>query len=173
MLPLPKSDRKSALVLVDIQSGFIKEWKGLLVENLKTLLCHKKYDIYIEVTFHAPKGSIWERQCHWTFPDQHTIAAVEKLLEGVQPVVKIKKETKSAFKGTPNLLRLLKASNIEDVHLVGLDSNDCVFATAQESFDLGFYTYVIEECTGSSGGKKMHEDAINILRYLGLTNHSQ
>ena len=59
------------------------------------------------------------------------------------------------------------------MHIAGLDTNDCVFATAQDSFDLGFSTYVIEECTGSSEGKKLHDSAIFILRHLGLTNHSE
>ncbi len=170
MFSVPESNRKCALILVDIQHGFIKHWKKPLLKNLAALIAHKKYDLYVDVTFHAEKGSLWDKQTHWTFPYGPSVKEITELIAG-KPTINIVKETRSAFKGKPNLARILKQKGLKEVHIVGLDTNDCVFATAQEAFDLGFYTYVIEECTGSSSGEKMHRNAIEILRELDLTNH--
>lgn len=170
-IKIPRSNHRRALILVDLQNGFLKKQKARLVRNLAKLLKQEKYDLYIEVTFHAKPGSLWEKQIHWTFPYEATAPEVLKLLEGIN-AVKVIKETRSAFKGDKNIAHLLKKNKIQEIHIVGFDTNDCVFATAQEGFDNGFYTYIIEECTGSSGGSLLHRNAIKILRYLGLTNNS-
>jgi nicotinamidase-related amidase len=167
--PIPKSKRKKALIAVDIQHGFTKDWNKKFISNIKHLLESQKYDLYAEVSFHADKGSLWDRQTKWTFPYEPVLAEVHELFKGKKPI-QIIKETRSAFKGTPKLLPALKKKGIKEVHVIGFDSNDCVFATAQEAFDLGFYTYVIEECTGASAGVTMHKHAIEMLRELGLTN---
>ncbi|MES3031769.1 MAG: isochorismatase family protein [Patescibacteria group bacterium] len=170
-IKIPKSNKKKALILVDIQHGFIKRWGKSFLRNLKDLIIKEKYDLYVEVTFHAEKGSLWDKQTNWTFPYESTVPEVLDLLKG-KKVIKVIKETRSAFKGNVRLYPALKKNKIEEVHVVGFDSNDCVFATAQEAFDLGFFTYVIEECTGASQGEKIHKSAISILRNLGLTNNS-
>ncbi|MFA7315686.1 MAG: cysteine hydrolase family protein [Candidatus Paceibacterota bacterium] len=170
-IKIPKSNKKKALILVDIQNGFIKRWDKSFLKNIKNLISKQKYDLYVEVTFHAEKGSLWDKQTNWTFPYEPTVPEVLDLLKG-KNVIKIIKETRSAFKGNVNLFSVLQKNKIEEVHVVGFDTNDCVFATAQEAFDLGFYTYVIEECTGASQGEKIHKNAIAILRCLGLTNHA-
>jgi nicotinamidase-related amidase len=170
-IKIPKSNRKRALILVDLQSGFVKNQKNNIVENITTLLKQEKYDLFIEATFHAEKGSLWDKQTHWTFPYEPTIPEISNLLKGKR-VIKVKKETRSTFKGNKDIGNLLKNNRIKEIHIVGFDTNDCVFTTAQESFDNGFYTYVIEECTGSSGGHSLHLKAITLLRYLALTNHN-
>jgi nicotinamidase-related amidase len=84
----------------------------------------------------------------------------------------VDKETKSVFKGDKNVASILREKNITEVHIVGLDTNDCVLATAYESFDLGFVTYVIEECCQSSLSEELHKYAIEILRGQNMTNNS-
>ena len=169
-IKIPKSNRKRALILVDLQKSFVKKDKGRIIKNLSLLLKQETYDLFIEATFHAEKGSLWDKQTHWTFLYESTIPEISKLLKG-RKVIKVKKDTRSVFKGDKNIVVLLRKNKIKEVHIVGFDTSDCVFATAQESFDNGFYTYVIEECTGSSGGKLLHSKAISLLRYLKLTNH--
>ncbi len=171
-IPIPKSSRKRALIIVDIQDGFIKKWKGPFLQNLETLFRQESYDIYVEATFHAEKGSLWDKQTDWTFPYEPSIMLVQDFLREKKNVVSLIKETRSTWKGDKDITKIFKQKGIQEVHIVGFDTNDCVFATAQESFDLGFYTYVIEECVGASAGKKMHDYAIAILRDLGLTNHA-
>lgn len=86
--------------------------------------------------------------------------------------VHVIKDTKSVFKGNASLSKILKKKQIKEVHIVGLDTNDCVLATAYEAFDLGFFTYVIEECTESSSSEKLHKQGLGLLRHLNLTNNS-
>lgn len=159
------NSRKTALIIVDIQPGFIAEENKWLLPNVEKLLKEKQYDVYVEVTFSAPKGSLWDKQLHWTFPKQDTVPEIKELIPK-ENYLYIEKETKSAFKGNKDLLSFLKENNIEEVHVIGLDTNDCVFATVNEAFDLGFFSYVIEDCTTSSESPELREAALLILREL-------
>lgn len=130
--------------------------------------------MYIEATFHAEKGSLWDIQQNWICPKgekTRTVEDISKQLENFG-AVRVEKETKSIFKGDKNVASILREKNITEVHVVGLDTNDCVLATAYESFDLGFITYVIEECCQSSSSEELHKHAIAILRGQNMTNNS-
>ena len=66
----------------------------------------------------------------------------------------------------------MKEGNIEEIHIVGTETNDCVLASAYESFDLGFFTYVIEECCQSGTADEFHKKGLDILRKQCITNNS-
>ena len=173
-MQIPSSPRSKALVVVDVQPSFLNARNKNVVQNILKLLSTTKYDLYIEATFHAEKASLWDIQQKWVCPKgekTQTIKDISKKLESFS-VVRTDKETKSVFKGDKNVASILREKNITEVHVVGLDTNDCVLATAYESFDLGFITYVIEECCQSSSSEELHKHAIAILQGQNMTNNS-
>ena len=64
-------------------------------------------------------------------------------------------------------------NNIEEIHIVWYETNDCIMASAFESFDLWYYTFVIEEACETRTTANNHIKAIEILNYLKLTNNSK
>lgn len=173
-MKIPDSGRKKALILVDVQPGFLRARNSHILPQIQKLLEKVSYDLYVSCIFHAEKGSIWDIQTHWTLPkdkDFKVDDSIERLL-GDKKILRIEKNAKSAFKGDVNLLLALRNSLIQEVHLVGLDANDCVLATAYEAFDFGYFTYVIEECTESSDSESMRDTGFAALRHVNLTNHS-
>ena len=173
-IKIPNSDRSRALIVVDAQLAFLNARNEYIVPNILKLLEQVSYDVYIEATFHAEKGSLWEKQQKWICPEgleTQTVTMLADILKKFN-LVKVRKETKSVFKGDIDVLNLFKKRGVQEVHVVGLDTNDCVLATAYESFDSGFLTYVIEECTESSSSEVLHKQALEILRGQNMTNHS-
>jgi nicotinamidase-related amidase len=168
---VPQNKHKKVLLLIDVQNSFMKTWKKEFLKNLNDLIFENNYQFYINVSFEAKKGSLWDKQIKWIFPYEPTIVELKELLKD-KPVIEVIKETRSAFKANVDISEILKNKKIKEVHIVGFDTNDCVYASAQASFDEGFFTYVIEECTGASGGKEIQKYAIKMLRHLNLTNHS-
>jgi nicotinamidase-related amidase len=173
-MKIPNSNRKKALVIIDVQEGLLNRRNRYIIERIKTLISQYPYSLYIEAAFHAEKNSLWQKQTNWIFPKNgrftpelsiHTILAHKK-------TVYVEKQTKSVFKGTPTLLPILKRNTIRELHLVGLDANDCVLGSAYEAFDLGFYTYVLEECTESQDAAKIRDAGFAVLRHVNLTNKS-
>jgi len=168
---IPHPERKRALIVVDMQSGFLTERTHWIIPNVEHVIKEGKYDLYVEAVFHAEKGSIWDKQLDWTFELESTIPKIKEYIADKNPVTVVK-TTKSAFKGDIDLVALFKKEKIEEVHVVGVDANDCVLATAFDSFDAGFFTYVIEECVESSDNSALREATLTILRNVNMTNHS-
>ena len=170
---IPKSKNRKALIIVDVQPFFIKKRDSKILENILKLLKQETYDCYANIVFFSEGNPEWEEQEHWKCPEEYAVT-VPEVMEAIRDkkVLHIKKSTKSAFKGEPKLEPWLKENKIHEVHIIGFDTNDCVFVTANEAFDLGFKSYVIEEATGSSEGEKYRREAIDILRELNMTNHS-
>ncbi len=117
---------------------------------------------------------MWDVQQQWTCPKgekTETVGELSQKLSQLKPIM-VEKETKSVFKGNKNIAKILKAGGIQEIHVVGLDTNDCVLSTAYESFDLGFVTYVIEECCQSSSSDALHQSALKVLQGQDMTNNS-
>ncbi len=169
------SDRKIALLIVDVQPAFVNSRNKYVVNNIIQLLKKVHYDLYVTALFHAEKGSLWDKQQGWICPrgDKfHTFPGIVRLLNP-KKCISIVKTTKSVFKGDKkNLSTILKNKKIEEVHVVGFDTNDCVLASAYEAFDMGFFTYVLEECCESSSSAKLHASALSLLRHQHMTNNS-
>lgn len=173
-MKVSKNHYKKALIFVDVQGSFLNKRNIYIVKNILKLLDSTKYDAYVEVSFYAPKGSLWEKQQKWICPageDTKVIEAISKTLKPYKPL-KILKKTRSAFKGNKELATFLKNKRIREVHIVGLDTEDCVLATAFEAFDLGFLTYVLEECVQSFHSNDSHQMALKLLRKQNMTNNS-
>ena len=173
-MKIPWSTRKKALLLVDIQPGFLNKRNWYIIDRVKLLIENTDYDFFIESIFHTEKGSIWDRQMKWTLPKDENFKTVDQLAEllATKECLHLEKETKSAFKGSPDLHSELKKRNIEELHIVGMDTNDCVLASAFEAFDLNYFTYVIEECAESSKSVEMRKVGFSILRQVKLTNNT-
>ena len=100
----------------------------------------------------------------------HTVDMVHKLLAPHRPL-QVTKTSRSVFMGDQDVAKYLRDLGIEEVHLVGAETNDCVFATAMSAFDLGFRPYVLEECCEALYEGR-HTQGVQLLRYQKLTNNS-
>jgi nicotinamidase-related amidase len=157
-----------------VQPPSINQQTEYIVPNIQRLIETFIYDTYFEAIFYSEKGSIWDYQHGYVLPKDEgfcTVSQIENLLAD-RNVVRVEKTTKSIFKGNQNVHTLLRNAKIEEIHLVGMDTYDCILASAYESFDLGFFTYVIEECCQVASNEERHLDALSILRCLNMTNNS-
>jgi nicotinamidase-related amidase len=173
-MKIPNSVRTKALVIVDVQPAFETYLSRAAIGNIELVLESVSYDRYVGAVLSAEVGSIWDKQTRWTLPkthDTHMLPSISALLPASLTRY-VHKHTKSVFRGDPALEAWLCSAGIEELHLVGCDINDCVLATALDSFDRGFFTYVIEECCAATSNRALENSALDILRHLNLTNNS-
>ena len=173
-MKIPNSKRKKALIIVDVQPGFLNERTSFIVDKIIKLIKTVPYDLYVDTVFHAEKDSLWQAQQQWILPKDDATHTNQSIAEILRPLnlISFEKTTKSIFKDKSLLEKALKENDIKEVHLVGLDTNDCILASAYEAFDLGFLTYVIEECCQSSSSDRLHSHALELLRHQCMTNNS-
>lgn len=171
---IPQTGRKKALFIVDVQDGFIIERNKYILPNIVKLIEKGNYDIIVYSISYNKEGSLWYKQIGWCENPTETdiIPEIWTILKNHKNVYKIMKLWRSAFKCDEDIFSLLNNHKIEEIHICWYESNDCVFATAQESFDLGYFTFVIEEATETRTTQINHTYAIALLNYLNLTNNS-
>jgi len=173
---VPATGRTKALIVVDVQSLFMNDDVIKIPGRIASLIDQVPYDYYVETLFHAESGSIWDKQMQWTGPKPNTarIKSVDEISAALadKDAFYVEKTTRSAFIGNTVLRDFLQKRSVTEVHIVGLDTSDCVLATAHDAFDEGFISYVIEECCEVADNRTLHEAALQILRYGKLTNNS-
>ncbi len=170
---IPKSNRKKALFIVDVQDSFIIDRNKYIIPNILDLINNWNYDLIVYSVQYNDKNSLWYKQIWWCedVKETDTILEIKESLKN-KVFLKTNKLTRSIWKWELDLDKVLKENNILEVHLCWYESNDCVFASALESFDLWYYTFVIEEASETRTTASNHSKAIDILRYLNLTNNS-
>lgn len=170
---IPKSERKKALFIVDVQDWFIVERNKYIIPNIIKIVKENHYDLIVYSISYNEKDSLWFKQIGWC-EEVHEDETIPELKEALvwKETIKVMKLTRSIWKWDLDLVSILKEKGIEEIHLTWYESNDCVMASALESIDLWFYTFVIEEAVETRTTAKNHTMAIEILNYLKLTNNS-
>lgn len=172
-MKIPQTNRKRALIVVDLQPAMVKPHNGHIVPKVASLIKQVPYDAYVEAVWCADAGSLWETMMEVMQPlgsNTRTVDEVRSLLAAKQPL-QVLKSSRSVFKGDQDVSAYLNERGIEEVHLVGTETNDCVLATAHSAFDEGFIPYVIEECCEALYEGR-HNEGVRLLRYQKLTNNS-
>lgn len=171
---IPNTGRKKALFIVDVQDSFIIERNKYIIPNIVKIINEVDYDFIVYSIQYNDQNSLWYKQIGWceSIWEQDIILEIQKAFVW-KNVLKINKLSRSIWKWDQNLHSILKEQNIEEIHITGYESNDCVFASALESFDFWYFTFVIEEATETRTTESNHTKAIDILNYLHLTNNSE
>lgn len=169
-------DKRPALVLIDIQKGFLDEeyWGGNRnnkdAEKISGILLEKWRELRLPV-FHIrhssvnPESKLYESNLGFQFND-HVIP------QNDEPV--ITKNVNSAFIGT-DLKERLDKQNIDTLVIVGITTNHCVSTTARMAGNFGYETYVISDATAAFdrvgiNGEKYDAQLIHLTALANLND---
>ena len=132
-------EENAALIVVDVQEGF-DDPKLAGVRN------NPKVDQNIEAII-----KVWERSGRPIVVVKHNSKSSQSVLhpskpgnslkpyvKRVEPALAISKTVNSAFYGTPDLDEWLKASNIHQIVIIGIQTNMCCETTARMGGNLGY-----------------------------------
>jgi nicotinamidase-related amidase len=145
---LQKLDRKSALIVVDVQIGFDDPKWGAR-NNLRAEAC---VAMLLDVwrTVQAPVIHVHHRSTSLTGCFRPETRGIEPKPEATPRRGErvFEKRVNSAFIGT-NLEAYLRSSGVGTVVVAGLTTNHCVSTTVRMAGNLGFETYVVADATAT------------------------
>lgn len=160
-----KDISQSLLLVVDVQNAFVNEQTQHIIIKINRLLRYwraEKGTVVFSRFINIDEGP-WERLRGWseckTAPDILLHAALDSGDDMV-----IDKHTYSAW--GDDLIQLCTAHVLGEVVLCGIDTNECVMATAIDIFDHGFRPIVVSDACASASGEKFHESALLLLEKL-------
>lgn len=157
---------KKALLIVDVQKGFVNE-KTMHIPALVEKLQYQ-YDLVIATRFINLPDSQYRRLIKWDHlsPDSEEIELAFNLKEDG---VVIDKYIYTCV--DDEFVKLLIEHDIEAVDVCGIDTDICVTKCAVDLFERDITPFVLKDFCATHAGLDLQEAALAILaRYIG---HSQ
>lgn len=167
-------DKKTALILIDIQKGFLDEsyWGGNRnnreAEKISGKILERWRELNLPV-FHIrhssahPQSKLHESDPGFEFND-HVLPQNNECI--------ITKNVNSAFIGT-DLKEKLDFQGINTVVILGITTNHCVSTTTRMAGNFGYETYVISDATAAFDrvgidGEKYDAELVHLMALANL-----
>ena len=154
-------DSNTALLIVDVQVGFINDATRHILPKVEAL--QKRYKHVYATRFINADGSPYRRLLGWHrfYTDSDDVPLA---FEPVGGVVVLDKYVYTCV--TPAFLADLRDKGIEEVAICGIDTDACVSACAVDLFENGFRPVLLSDACASHAGAEYHEAALRILARL-------
>ena len=176
---IPKATSKQALCIIDVQPKTLVWEKSMnVVERICKYMDITTYDAYIVVEYSAPQSSMMYKQTDRTITKEDAWATDQEILhylENKDNVCYIEKTNRSCFalENQDKILDFLKKNDIDEIHLVGFDVDDCVLASLYGWLGCNLYSFVLEELVHHHAyNEELCASALTIFRHHHLTNNS-
>lgn len=170
MIRLPHPRHRRALIIVDVEPRFLTAQTEKVVPGIIQLIEEGNYALTV-VAEHT-RGRVHARALSHprrTRSDE-TLPDIALRLDPRRTIL-VAKDTRSAFGNGNDLASDLRRRRITGVHIVGIETHDCVLATAIDAFDQEFATCIIERACASRR-RPDHEAGLRVLRRLHLTDRT-
>ena len=154
-------DSNTALLIVDVQVGFINDATRHILPKVEAL--QKRYKHVYATRFINADGSPYRRLLGWHrfYTDSDDVPLA---FEPVGGVVVLDKQVYTCV--TPAFLADLRDKGIEEVAICGIDTDACVSACAVDLFENGIRPVLLSDACASHAGAEYHEAALRILARL-------
>lgn len=156
---------KKALIVIDLEKGFLTKYTKDLPLKIKNFIEREggKYDLVIFTQYkNHPKSNFVKQFGYKRFTKKTEYNIVNELKDLVNKKNLFVKDTYSSFvdKKLPDTL---KKNKISEVHLLGIDTENCVLTFARDAFDRGYKVVVLKNLCRSHRSPKLHKAALEII----------
>jgi nicotinamidase-related amidase len=152
--------KADALIVVDVQNGFINQYTEHLIDRIKPLF--ESYTHKIACRFYNPPQSSFRSLMKWPLFDQGDDNYQLALELPESGFIYDKPEYTAA---TKTLLDFLEKNEIKTVDVCGINTEVCVLFTATDLFFKGYDVRALSDFSASCRGQAYHEAGILALKH--------
>ena len=158
--------RKSILILIDMQNGFLKEeYTKILVPKIESLLQKKIFDSVIATKFVNTNNSPFTKIMQWNGMIEPNEQEINESLKQYIDITIIKNTYDCVDKAfIEQLCKVNDNKKPKKVYLAGVDTDACVLTIATKLFDNGIRPIVLTQYCHSNGGLEYHKAGLLCLR---------
>lgn len=163
----------NALLIVDMQDGFINDYTVKCLPRIQELLSSKLFDVIIATRFVNNSCTPVYRNIGWKEMITSGTNLVNSIEAGVNYVI-----NKDTYLSGAELDLIIREHKVDRVVIVGVDTDVCVLMHAGHLFDCGHRVAVDVSGCASTGGARADEAAVTVLRRIVgnsavIDNHDQ
>lgn len=158
---------KKALIIIDVQKGFINKSTLKTVKNIRNFILRNKskYDLLVFTKYFNHESSNFVKNLKWKgFMTKKQTDLADEINEFANTKNLFVKDTYGSFVNN-KLYNLLKRHKIEQVELAGFDTENCVLTFARDAFDRGMSVVVFKNLSASHSKPDLHKAALAIIKY--------
>ena len=152
----------NALVVVDVQNGFINDFTRHIPDRVATLIETGDFDLVLFTRFINMPDGPYPRFVGWDAcmgPPETDL--VEIVARHATPEMTFDKH---GYAGMPDALeRYLIDHGVERATFVGIDTDMCVLKVAMDAFDLNIEPTILIDCCASTAGLQSHLAGLAVL----------
>lgn len=157
------------LLVVDVQRGFLNDYTSQVPGRVAALIRRGRFAPVYFTRFENPPGGPYRKFLGWDAcarppetdlaPELAPFAAADRVF------------SKPGYAGLPDALAgVLRDGEVEQVTLVGIDTDMCVLKVALDLFDLAIEPIILVDCCASTAGLQAHLAGLAVLtRNIGAT----
>lgn len=156
---------KKALIILDVQKGFTSKYTKGIASSIRKFIekNRKKYALIVFTQHKNNSKSYLYKNLGWKgFMKESEYDFMDELAELAKSEKVFVKDTYGIFTDK-KLENFLKMKKITDVHLAGIDTENCVLTFARDSFDRGFKVTVLKDLCRSHSNPHLHKAALEII----------
>lgn len=150
---------KKLLLVVDVQACFVNDYTINIKNKIEKLLKQNKYDFVAFGKFRNNTSSPFYNKLNYKACINDDETKILLNTEGCKVIERVKY---SLF--TDELKDYIKANNIAEIYICGLDTDACIYKTALDLFENNYDVYILKNYCGSSGGPKLHQIGLMLLK---------
>lgn len=156
---------KQGLLIVDVQNFFINKNTQAVPKNIKRLIATNDFSVIVFSQFINQPDSSFIKYLNFTGCAKPPYSDIVNELKPW-----LKKDnvfTKCAFSvfTNPDFEKYLREKKVEELTVVGLDTDYCVLADCFNAFDRGYKVSVVADCCASfTSGQAGHLAALEIIK---------
>lgn len=149
-----------AIIVVDVQKGFINKHTRNIPEKIKILLERYRFKHIIFTQFINAPNSPFRVLLNWNkLGSGDEIEIVDELKASATLIIK-----KYGYTSVNEEFKKYVRKHSLNVFLItGVDTDACVLKTAVDLFENGYVPYILKDYCASSGGHRYHRYALKIL----------
>jgi len=153
---------RTALLVVDVQNGFINEFTRHIPARIANLIEREQHSSVLFTRFVNVEGSPFRRMLGWDKcaepPDTEIASEVERFADEERIF------SKPGYAGLPDgLADHIRDERHERIAVVGIDTDMCVLKVALDLFDLNIEPLVYVDCCASTAGLQAHLAGLAVL----------
>jgi nicotinamidase-related amidase len=150
------------LLVVDVQSGFINDFTHHIPDRVVSLIKQGDYTPILFTRFINSSTGPYVRLLDWQgCNDEPETSLVSELAPFIDSKFVF---SKPGLCGLPNeLVEYLSQQQVEQVFVVGIDTDMCVLKVAMDLFDQGIEPIVLTDCCASTAGLQAHLAGLAVL----------
>ena len=159
-------DMKKAFIVIDLEKGFLTKYTKDLPLKIRDFIEARgnEYHLILFTQYKNHRKSNFVKHLDYEgFIHKDEYGIVDELKDLIHKNNLFTKDTYGSFV-TKKLPDVLKKNRIGEVHIAGIDTENCVLTFARDAFDRGYKVVVFKNLCRSHSNPSLHKAALQIIK---------